>query len=51
MLTGQSLGALAALHAAWNQPDTFGGLFLQSGSFFTHDLDPQESELLAGSAR
>ena len=43
VLIGQSLGALAALHAAWNQPDTFGGLFLQSGSFFTQDLDPQES--------
>ena len=43
VLSGQSLGALAALHAAWNQPDTFGGLFLQSGSFFTQDLDPQES--------
>jgi len=43
VLIGQSLGALAALHAAWNQPDTFGGLCLQSGSFFTQDLDPQES--------
>ncbi len=43
VLMGQSLGALAALHAAWNQPDTFGGLFLQSGSYFTRDLDPQES--------
>lgn len=43
VLSGQSLGALAALHAAWAQPGAFGGLFLQSGSFFTHDLDPQES--------
>jgi enterochelin esterase-like enzyme len=43
VLMGQSLGALAALHAAWHEPDTFGGLFLQSGSFFTQDLDPQES--------
>jgi enterochelin esterase family protein len=43
VLMGQSLGALAALHAAWTSPTTFGGLFLQSGSFFTSDLDPQES--------
>ena len=40
---GQSLGALAALHAARRFPGTFGGLFLQSGSFFTPTLDPQES--------
>jgi enterochelin esterase family protein len=43
VLLGQSLGALAALHAAWTSPSTFGGLFLQSGSFFTPELDPQES--------
>lgn len=43
VLMGQSLGALAALHAEWTHPGTFGGLFLQSGSFFTADLDPQES--------
>lgn len=43
VLIGQSLGALSALHAAWTSPSTFGGLFLQSGSFFTPDLDPQES--------
>jgi enterochelin esterase-like enzyme len=43
VLMGQSLGALAALHAAWTSPTTFGGLFLQSGSFFTPDLDGQES--------
>jgi len=43
VLIGQSLGALAALHAAWTSPDSFGGLLLQSGSFFTADLDPQES--------
>jgi enterochelin esterase family protein len=43
VLMGQSLGALAALHAAWTSPATFDGLFLQSGSFFTADLDPQES--------
>jgi enterochelin esterase-like enzyme len=43
VLMGQSLGALAALHAVWTAPTTFGGLFLQSGSFFAPDLDPQES--------
>ena len=43
VLIGQSLGALAALHAAWTSPTTFDGLFLQSGSFFTARLDPQES--------
>src|SRR5262245_49799651 len=43
VLIGQSLGALAALHAAWTSPATFGGLLLQSGSFFTPALDPQES--------
>lgn len=43
VLMGQSLGALAALHAEWSHPGTFGGLFLQSGSFFTPDLDGQEA--------
>ena len=43
VLLGQSLGALAALHAAWLYPATFAGLMLQSGSFFTPVLDPQES--------
>jgi enterochelin esterase-like enzyme len=43
VLMGQSLGALAALHAAWTSPETFAGLLLQSGSFFTPVLDPQES--------
>jgi enterochelin esterase family protein len=40
--TGASLGALAALHAQRRHPGLFGGLFLQSGSFFTRRLDPQE---------
>jgi enterochelin esterase-like enzyme len=40
---GVSLGALAMLHAQWSYPATFGGLLLQSGSFFTPQLDPQES--------
>ncbi len=43
ILIGQSLGALAALHAEWTHPGTFAGLLLQSGSFFTIELDPQES--------
>ena len=43
VLTGQSLGALAALHAAWSEPTAFAGLLLQSGSFFTPVFDPQES--------
>jgi len=43
ILLGQSLGGLAALHAAWLYPGGFGGLMLQSGSFFTPVLDPQES--------
>ena len=42
VLMGQSLGALAALHAEWRHPGTFGGLLLQSGSFFTPDLDGHE---------
>ncbi|MDX6371027.1 MAG: hypothetical protein QOD98_15 [Nocardioidaceae bacterium] len=43
VLLGQSLGALAALHAAWTAPGTFAGLMLQSGSFFTPEHDPQEA--------
>jgi enterochelin esterase-like enzyme len=43
VLLGQSLGALAALHVGWLHPETFAGLMLQSGSFFTPVLDPQES--------
>lgn len=42
VLMGQSLGGLAALYAARRHPGTFAGLFLQSGSFFTPELDPQE---------
>lgn len=40
---GASLGALAALHAAWLHPGTFGGLFLQSGSFFLKRIDGEEA--------
>lgn len=43
VMMGASLGALSALHAEWNHPGTFDGLFLQSGSFFTQETDPQES--------
>jgi enterochelin esterase-like enzyme len=40
---GASLGALAALHAQRRHIGLFGGLFLQSGSFFDRKLDPQEA--------
>ncbi|MEU7866826.1 alpha/beta hydrolase-fold protein [Dactylosporangium sp. NPDC049140] len=40
---GASLGALALLHAETRHPGSFAGLFLQSGSFFTAELDPQEA--------
>jgi enterochelin esterase family protein len=39
---GTSLGALAMLHAHCRYPGVIGGLFLQSGSFFTPPLDGQE---------
>jgi enterochelin esterase-like enzyme len=39
---GCSLGALAMLHAHRSFPRSLGALFLQSGSFFTPQLDPQE---------
>jgi enterochelin esterase-like enzyme len=44
VMMGASLGALAVLHAEWTHPGTFAGLFLQSGSFFTPETDPQESD-------
>jgi enterochelin esterase-like enzyme len=40
---GASLGALATLHAHRRHADLFGGLFLQSGSFFRPRLDGLES--------
>ncbi|MER7279407.1 alpha/beta hydrolase-fold protein [Dactylosporangium sp. NPDC000244] len=40
---GASLGALALLHTETRYPGSFAGLFLQSGSYFTAELDPQES--------
>ena len=39
---GVSLGALALLHIHRRLPGLLGGLFLQSGSFFTLETDPQE---------
>ncbi len=39
---GASLGALAMLHAHRSSADAFDALFLQSGSFFLPELDPQE---------
>ena len=41
---GVSLGALAMLHAHRAYPDLFDALMLQSGSFFTPRLDPQEAD-------
>lgn len=41
---GASLGALAMLHAHRVHPELFGGLFLQSGSFFRRRTDGQESD-------
>jgi enterochelin esterase family protein len=40
---GASLGALALLHAHRVDRHAFGGLFLQSGSYFRRRTDPQEA--------
>ena len=40
---GASLGALAMLHAQRRHPESFAGLFLQSGSFFLPRFDRHES--------
>lgn len=40
---GASLGALALLHCHRRYPASFGGLFLQSGSFFRQRFDKQEA--------
>jgi enterochelin esterase family protein len=40
---GASLGGLAMLHAHRMHPDSFGGLFLQSGSFFRQRFDRDEA--------
>ena len=41
-IMGASLGAVAALHAAWSHPDLYGRLLLQSGSFAFSDIGPHE---------
>ena len=41
---GASLGALAFLHAHYAKPGCFGGLVLQSGSFFRRRFDSHESD-------
>lgn len=41
---GASLGALAMLHAQRTRPETFGALFLQSGSFFRARFDRYERD-------
>lgn len=41
---GASLGGLATLHTHRLYPDVFGGMFLQSGSFFQPTTDRQESK-------
>jgi enterochelin esterase-like enzyme len=41
---GVSLGALSLLHAQRRHPSCFDGLLLQSGSFFTPELDAQERD-------
>lgn len=43
VVLGASLGGLAALTTAVGHPGTFAGVMSQSGSFFTPELDPQES--------
>lgn len=43
---GASLGALALLHAHRSHDDLFGGLFLQSGSFFRERWDKHESDFV-----
>lgn len=40
---GASLGGLAMLHVHRSNPASFGGLFLQSGSFFRQRYDKQEA--------
>jgi len=37
-LMGASFGGVAALHAAWSRPGTYGRLLLQSGSFAFSDI-------------
>jgi enterochelin esterase family protein len=41
---GASLGAVSLFHAHWTNPGLFGGLVLQSGSFFRRRFDLHESD-------
>ena len=43
VVMGASLGGVAALHAHRSYPDVFGGLYLQSSSFFRPNHDDHES--------
>jgi enterochelin esterase-like enzyme len=43
VVLGASLGAVAALHAHFLHPGVFGGLVLQSGSFFQRRFDAHEA--------
>ena len=43
VVMGASMGGLAALFVALVEGSPFAGVFSQSGSFFTPDLDPQEA--------
>lgn len=43
VVMGASLGGLAALHLQRRHPELVAGLFLQSGSFFTPELDACEA--------
>jgi enterochelin esterase-like enzyme len=43
VVMGASMGGLAALLVALAAQSPFAGVFIQSGSFFTPDLDPQEA--------
>jgi enterochelin esterase family protein len=45
-LLGASLGAVAALHAAWSDPGRWGRLMLLSGSFAFSDIGPHERDAL-----
>jgi enterochelin esterase family protein len=44
VVMGASLGALASLQVQRRHPDRVAGLFLQSGSFFTAELDACEAD-------
>ncbi|MBT0769577.1 DUF3327 domain-containing protein [Kineosporia sp. J2-2] len=41
-VAGQSLGGLAAVHAAWRRPEVFGNVLAQSGSFWVQGAQDGE---------